>query len=149
MEMSLSSFAYAGKRLDSLAVLKLRKDGTTTERLVLAESPEKIEPGQYVWTDAYGGAVSPTTDIDSSERYRISVAIEDNGDDGLDWDPAPGSIVDPMLITATKSPDGPNDPDDPDDVPYSESGGGCDAGAGLYGAAFLALALAMRRRKAA
>ena len=141
VSMAMSLDAYAGKRLGSVLLLKSRADGTTVP-LSPAASPEAITHGQYVWTDAGGSAILPEEAIETGETYYLSVAIRDNSE--LDWDSEDenGSVLDPLLITGTKSP---GDPDDP----YSESGGGCDTGAGLYGAALLALALAMRRRKAA
>jgi hypothetical protein len=142
IELNLDGFA--GKRLGSVDVLKLKSDGTTA-RLDIANSPQGIAHAQYVWTDEAGGAVAPGTLIEAGKAYRFSLAIKD--DSAYDWDPAPASVVDPLALAVKKTAAPVNDETDENG---EGGGGGCDAGMGDIAVFILTLALiAKRRRKAA
>jgi hypothetical protein len=150
MKMGLD--AYAGERIGSLALLKLKSDGTT-ERLDLASSPQGISHAQYAWTDAAGNAISPQTVIETGKKYSVSVAVKDNST-GYDWDPTFGSVLDPLAIAEAKVAANDGGKDNTNSADGGSGGGGCDAGAGMYGVfALFALALVVERankmRKAA
>ncbi|MDR2137529.1 MAG: terpene cyclase/mutase family protein, partial [Synergistaceae bacterium] len=146
MEMTLDSFA--GDTVADLALLKLKSDGTT-DRLVPASSPQAISHGQYTLTDGTGNAVSPETKIEAGKTYSLSLAIKDNSP--YDWDPTPGSVLDPLALAKAKAApsDGNKDKDKDEDEDNGESGGGCNSGAGGTFALFVLTLVAARRRKAA
>jgi hypothetical protein len=141
VSMAVSLSKFAGNNLSEVAVLKYRCDGVT-ERLEPAASPEGISHARYAWTDANGAALSGALKISAGRLYYLSVAIKD--DSVHDWDPTPGSVVDPMALALVKSAaNGGND------EASSGGSGGCDAGFGLLGLAALAgLSVFARRARA-
>jgi hypothetical protein len=140
---------FAGEKIGSVALLKLKSDGTT-ERLGLAASPRGISHAQYAWTDGSGNAVSPETVITAGSTYVLSIAIKD-GSAGYDWDPTPGSVVDPTALAHVRAANGTDSSGGSSESAASDgSSGGCDSGAGVLPAlGILALALVIERRKAA
>jgi hypothetical protein len=117
LKVSLDS--YAGRGFGSVAVLKMKRS-QSVDVLGGADGTDSIKPGEFVWTDAAGRAISGSDKVASGGEYYLNVAIKDNSD--YDLDPASGTIVDPLALSAVKAAaSGPSS---------GSGGGGCAAGAG-------------------
>jgi MYXO-CTERM domain-containing protein len=138
---------YADRFLSDVVVLKLKTDGAT-ERLSSASSPAGISHAEYVWTDVDGAHIPGGSRITANQLYYLSIAIKDNSP--YDWDPALGSVVDPIALalvdTAGKPAEKPEEEKSDDEAASEAGSSGCDAGLGLAGLG-LAVALASARRK--
>jgi hypothetical protein len=141
---------FAGRSVNELAVLKLKRDGVT-EELERAGGFGEMTDGRFIITDLSG--VPVTSPIEPRE-YLLNVAIADNGD--YDWNPADGKVFDPLAVTLyggrddggnTGDTGGDGDGGDNDKSSADDSGGGCDAGFGLAGAALAIMAAARGRRR--
>jgi hypothetical protein len=128
---------YAGETLGSIAVLKMKSNGSVV-KLRAAASAEDMEDGSFVWTDADGKIIPPSEKAAAGGSYSISVAIKDGGD--YDLATAQTAIVDPLALAAAK-------PEVPQESGGESGGGGCDsAGFGQLALAALGFIAARGRR---
>jgi hypothetical protein len=131
---------FAGTRLFSIEVLKLKNDKKTTiqlQRQAESEMPENLAHRQYIWTDIQGKKYGPDWIIEQDDEMFLRVAVEDNSD--LDWDyETNGSVLDPVILAAPSAASG--------GVGYEPSGG-CNAGLGFAAGIGLLFAAALLRHR--
>jgi Synergist-CTERM protein sorting domain-containing protein len=146
--------AYAGKTFASIAVLKMKSDGSAG-KLDMKTSIDDLESGSFIWTSEDGGVIPSSNAVAKGTDYFLSVAVEDGSVYDLDGD-EDGSVTDPLALALNA--DGGGGDGDGDgktngggggsSSSSSSSGGsgGCDSGFGVLALAVLPAVLRGRGR---
>ena len=136
--------AYAGKKLSSVSVFKMKADGTVG-KLATAPSVGQMTAGSFIWTDTAGNVIQPSDEAQSGRDYSLSVAVGDDSEYDLDRT-NPGTVLDPPVLAVESAVSGPTGEDEKDGE--TGGGGGCDSGAsGVLALSLVALLSVTARRR--
>jgi hypothetical protein len=84
---------FAGNDFGKLTLLKLKKDGVTTDKLKKASGWQEMTDGVFIVTNDSG---EPQSGVIENREYLVSIAIQDGGD--YDWNTQPGEVIDPGVL---------------------------------------------------
>jgi hypothetical protein len=141
--MDFSGTKLVGNDFDDLTLLKLKRDGKSTEKLKKANTWANVTHGTFMITDASGDLQSG---VIGSRGYLLNVAIGDDSD--YDWSADPGTVIDPLVAAIEGIEEEEKTPEttDPEgETPNGGMPGGCTAAS--PGAAILTAAALLYRRK--
>jgi hypothetical protein len=139
VKMNFSGTKLAGNDFDDLRLLKLKRDGRTTEKLRKVNAWADITHGTFILTDTSG---DPQHGVIGSREYLLNVAIKDNSD--YDWSADAETVIDPLVAAIEgeeENPDGTSP--DGTDLGGGTSSGGMPGGCIVTSSRAVALTLAV------